>query len=290
MSQELEEARTGADVPENLRVFAQAIAESAGPTLATVLNRAVNVDTPAVSLATADDVLASAPLPWVVAEIPYQRGLHGRHWLILTMPTAHALRGTDGAGGDLDASAMAAVKESIDQLFGAAGPALMPLFAKSVSFGPAALSLVKDRTHLPGPLANSAEAVWAIQAHAAGAGGFDADLVLIVDRMLGEEIGAGAGDADEPALVNSGPSKIDLVLDVSLPITVELGRARMQIQDILKLAPGSVIELDKGAGDPVELYINDRPIARGEVVVIDENFGVRLTGIVTASERVRTLR
>ena len=289
MSQGQEGAPAGADVPENLRVFAHAITESAGLTLATALDRAVNVDTPTVSRATADDVLASAPLPWVVAEIPYQRGLRGRHWMVLTMPTVHALRGADAAGGELDAAALAAVKETIDQLFGAAGPALMPLFAKSIAFGPATISLVKDRAQLPGPLANSTEAVWAVRAHASGAGGFDADLVLIVDHLLGEEIAAGA--ADEPTTpVNSGPSKIDLVLDVSLPIRVELGRARMQIQDILKLVPGSVIELDKSAGDPVDLYINDRPIARGEVVVIDENFGVRLTGIVTASERIKTLR
>ncbi len=86
------------------------------------------------------------------------------------------------------------------------------------------------------------------------------------------------------------PSKIDLILDVTLPVTVELGRARMQIQDILKLTPGSVIALDKSAGDPVELLINDRPIAKGEVVIIDENFGVRLTSIVTTTERIRTLR
>jgi flagellar motor switch protein FliN/FliY len=77
---------------------------------------------------------------------------------------------------------------------------------------------------------------------------------------------------------------------VTLPVAVELGRARMQIQDILKLAPGSVIALDKSAGDPVELFINERPIAKGEVVIIDENFGVRLTSIVTATERIRTLR
>ena len=86
------------------------------------------------------------------------------------------------------------------------------------------------------------------------------------------------------------PAKIDMILDVTLPVAVELGRARMQIQDILKLAPGSVIALDKSAGDPVELLINDRPFAKGEVVIIDENFGVRLTSIVTATERIRSLR
>ena len=86
------------------------------------------------------------------------------------------------------------------------------------------------------------------------------------------------------------PSSLGLILDVTLPVSVELGRARMQIQDILKLVPGSIVELDKSAGDPVDILINDRPIARGEVVVIDENFGVRLTSIVTATERIKAIR
>ncbi len=106
-------------------------------------------------------------------------------------------------------------------------------------------------------------------------------------------LAGGSGSVPEGARggpAEATPSRLDLILDITLPLTVELGRARMQIQDVLKLAPGSVIELDKLAGDPVELFINDRPIARGEVVVIDENFGVRLTSIVTPSERIRTLR
>jgi flagellar motor switch protein FliN len=87
-----------------------------------------------------------------------------------------------------------------------------------------------------------------------------------------------------------GSNGLEMLLDISLPLTVELGRARMVIRDILHLAPGSVLELDKLAGEPVDIMINDRSIARGEVVVIDENFGVRLTSIVTPSERVVSLR
>jgi flagellar motor switch protein FliN/FliY len=86
------------------------------------------------------------------------------------------------------------------------------------------------------------------------------------------------------------PRRLDMLLDLPLDVSVELGRTRMSIQELLALAPGSVIELDKSAGDPVELYINDRPIAKGEVVIIDENFGVRLTSIVTTTERIKTLR
>jgi len=159
VSQGQEPARAGADIPENLRVFAQAFAESAGPTLAAVLNRQVTTQTPTVVRAGADDVLATTPLPWVVAEVPYQRGLGGRHWMILSTPTAHALRGGDGNSGEFDVPAQAAIKETVDQLFTAAGPVLMPLFARSIAFGPAAISIVKDRGQLPGPLA-SADPVW----------------------------------------------------------------------------------------------------------------------------------
>lgn len=78
---------------------------------------------------------------------------------------------------------------------------------------------------------------------------------------------------------------VDLILDVQVQVAVELGRARLQVRDVLALGPGSVVELDKHAGEPVEVVVNNKTIARGEVVVIDENFGVRITEIINSSER-----
>ena len=75
------------------------------------------------------------------------------------------------------------------------------------------------------------------------------------------------------------------VRDIPLEVTVELGRTRLLIRDILDLAPGSIIELDKIAGEPVELFANGLLVARGEVIVIDDNFGVRVTEIITAVRR-----
>lgn len=83
---------------------------------------------------------------------------------------------------------------------------------------------------------------------------------------------------------------IDLLLDVSLQVTVELGRTRRQIRDVLSLGPGSVMELDKLAGEQVDVLINGKLIAKGEVVVIDENYGVRITDIVSPTERVQVMR
>lgn len=83
---------------------------------------------------------------------------------------------------------------------------------------------------------------------------------------------------------------IGLILDVPLQVTVELGRTRKLIREILELSPGSVIELDKLAGEPVDILVNGKLIAKGEVVVIDENFGVRVTDIVSQLERAHNLQ
>ena len=86
-----------------------------------------------------------------------------------------------------------------------------------------------------------------------------------------------------------GGSSLDLLLDIVLRVNVELGRSSMPVRDILSLGPGSVVELDKMAGEPVDVSINGTLIARGEVVVVDEKFGVRVTEIVTPAKRVASL-
>lgn len=87
-----------------------------------------------------------------------------------------------------------------------------------------------------------------------------------------------------------GETNIGLLLDVPLQVTVELGRTRKLIREILELTPGAVIELDKLAGEPVDILANGKLIAKGEVVVIDENFGVRITDIISPLERAVNLQ
>jgi flagellar motor switch protein FliN/FliY len=83
---------------------------------------------------------------------------------------------------------------------------------------------------------------------------------------------------------------LDFILDIPLKVTVELGRSKMAIRDILQLAQGSVVELSKFAGEPLEVLVNDKLIARGEVVVVNEKFGIRLTDIISPVERIEQLR
>ncbi len=101
--------------------------------------------------------------------------------------------------------------------------------------------------------------------------------------------------ADEGQLVTQPAAdlengNLELILDVPLGVSVELGRVKMPVRQLLSLTAGSVIELAKLAGEPLDVLINGRPVARGEAVMVNDKFGVRLTEIVSQSERVERLR
>ncbi|QCB46829.1 flagellar motor switch protein FliN [Hydrogenophaga sp. PAMC20947] len=124
-------------------------------------------------------------------------------------------------------------------------------------------------------------------------------------QALGEQASASNGSSDDsapefdsvtapanPSANNGsgssgGPNDIQMVLDIPVQLTVELGRTKVPIKYILQLAQGSIVELDALAGEPMDVLINGYLIAQGEVVVVNEKFGIRLTDIVTPSERMR---
>lgn len=133
----------------------------------------------------------------------------------------------------------------------------------------------------------------------------EAAMLAMLEDLPADDGKADLGDIDFPrdekSVSNvefqhlSEPSRIpetkniDMLLDVNLPIAIELGRTKMSISDILALGPGSIVELAKLAGEPVDLLVNQRIVAKGEVVVIDENFGVRITQLLTPEERLKAL-
>lgn len=98
------------------------------------------------------------------------------------------------------------------------------------------------------------------------------------------------GPAHPPIKPGPPVQSLDFILDIPLKVTVELGRTKMAIREILQLAQGSVVELSKFAGEPLEVLVNDKLIARGEVVVVNEKFGIRLTDILSPVERIEQLK
>jgi flagellar motor switch protein FliN/FliY len=103
--------------------------------------------------------------------------------------------------------------------------------------------------------------------------------------QLADQIKAG-----DDALNKLKVQNLDFILDIPLKVSVELGRAKVIIKDLLQLGQGSVLELDKLAGEPLEVLVNGKLVARGEVVVVNEKFGIRLTDIISPLERIESLK
>ena len=122
-----------------------------------------------------------------------------------------------------------------------------------------------------------------------------ADAGRTANRITPEEVTVeSTGDPSQyfprrSGALEGGRNDIDMILDIPVQLTVELGRTRIPIKHILQLAQGSVIELDALAGEPMDVLVNGCLIAQGEVVVVNDKFGIRLTDIVTPNERMRRL-
>lgn len=104
-------------------------------------------------------------------------------------------------------------------------------------------------------------------------------------KELADDIKAG-----DDALNKLKIQNLDFILDIPLKVTVELGRTTVIVKDLLQLGQGSVLELDKLAGEPLEILVNGKLVAKGEVVVVNEKFGIRLTDIISPIERIETLK
>jgi flagellar motor switch protein FliN len=118
-----------------------------------------------------------------------------------------------------------------------------------------------------------------------------ADEAKKLDETAASEPGLTAVPGGAPGAEAASPSNknLDLIMDIPLKVTVELGRTRMVVSELLNLGQGSVIELSKLAGEPMEVLVNNKLVARGEAVVVNEKFGVRLTDIISPTERVEQL-
>lgn len=96
--------------------------------------------------------------------------------------------------------------------------------------------------------------------------------------------------ASAPAAAAGGDINLDVVLDIPVTLSMEVGRSRISIRNLLQLNQGSVVELERTTGEPLDVYVNGTLVAHGEVVVINEKFGIRLTDVISPAERIRKLK
>jgi flagellar motor switch protein FliN/FliY len=116
----------------------------------------------------------------------------------------------------------------------------------------------------------------------------------LAEQQSNAEVGGGPQSADFKELgdgttAQEGSRNLNFLLDIPLNVTVELGRTNMLINKMLHLTQGSVVELDKVAGEPVEIYINNKLLGKGEVVVVNDRFGVRITEIISQADRIKNI-
>ncbi len=117
-------------------------------------------------------------------------------------------------------------------------------------------------------------------AAAASAGAAPAEAQATAFANLSADPGAGTG----------GDINLDVVLDIPVTLSMEVGRSKLSIRNLLQLNQGSVVELDRATGEPLDVYVNGTLVAHGEVVVVNEKFGIRLTDVISPAERIRKLR
>jgi flagellar motor switch protein FliN/FliY len=268
--------------------YAEAFFSGCAAALSTLLNHSITMQ-PQLPLMAAGPLPEALALPWFIAEARFTRGLAGAHDIVVGqsdgVTLARLILGEDtGEPGVITSDHEDALREMVTQMLSSASSSLKVLLGR-----PIALTCTEMRSidHVDGFVPGDAEIA---VAQVAVDGVPTAQIALTIPTAVRDEVAAAlAAPQDQPLAGVEKTPGLEMILDISMTLTVELGRTRMLIKDILALSPGSVIELNRLAGEPVDLLVNDRPIAKGEVVVIDDNFGVRLTQISQAAERLRSL-
>jgi flagellar motor switch protein FliN/FliY len=271
-----------------VHAYAEALFGGCAAALSTLLNHTVTMS-PQLTLEPGQPLADVVPFPWFVAQARFTRGLAGGHNLVMPQTAgvklARLVLGEDVTEpGVVTSDHEDALRDIVNQMLASASSSLNQFFSRPVTLAFAELRRVERVDGWVGADVTIVLAPIVVDGVEHG------NIALTIPPSVCADATALLAPAPEggPADVERTPG-LEMILDISMTVTVELGRTRMLIKDILALGPGSVIELDRLAGEPVDLLVNERRIAKGEVVVIDDNFGVRLTQISQPTERLQSL-
>ena len=298
---------------------------SVAPSLSAYLQKSIRVSNAIVEVKGHDALVGDFPRQYVQVGVNYSGALTGKNLIVFNNSDAgiiSSLMMGDESGkppAELSEAHQSTLQEFVSQLLSAGATQLGEKTGRrGINTTPPSLSIAANGSDLDFPAGDCVKITYNLnieglvsskmyqiidlgmaadiarggrpsssQQSAGGGGGGFQNLSMGGSQMGG---GVGISPVKFPPLGEGVPQgvgqNINLLLDVQLTLTVELGRTKQYVKDILGLGEGSIIELDKLAGEPVDLLVNNKLIAKGEVVVIDENFGVRVTDIVSPSERM----
>lgn len=310
-----ESAGVSADERHVLAQYQMVLARALTEVLTGLLSIDARVTPKEIKDAGPDTVTTVASPPQIAALVTYVRGLSGSTYLLFAQLEAEFVVSTLMGGAeitefsDLELSAFA---EVASQVFSAANAALIRTLGTEVVSQSAVASRLASEDALRKAAGTLGDRFVAL-GYAFSAGSVSGMLTqLVPNELIGALLSAQSAreaQAATPKVAGRGkpeaapvefaelvpshepvPRSLDLILDIGLTVRVELGQTRRQVRDILNLGKGAVIELNKLVGEPLDILVNDQLFARGEVVVIDENFGVRVTEILSQQERIEALK
>lgn len=313
---------------ETLQHYCGVVAEAGSEVLSTLLGDTATIELEGFQETDAATVSGEITGDIVAAELHYRGLIQGKTVVVFSIDNALQVAlqmtggGTSEEFGDLEESALS---EAIQSMYSAANNQLSQMMGGDIHLDPPEVVTRPDDLGERLPESTEKQILVSYQLKS---GPVNGTIYQIIPRNLLESISSAAAPAEEdieeemraadsfkskaPPIMSAPAqfsplgqqatggatrgglsvdiSNLELILDISLEVTVELGRTHRKIRDVLELGPGSVVELDRLAGEPVDILVNDKLFAKGEVVVIDENFGVRITDILSIEERIEALK
>lgn len=300
---------------------------TAATTLSSLINRRVSITTPRVRYIHFKEIIAECEIPKVVTRIEFKEGLMGSNLLMVDVKDAaiiaDLMMGGDGTNGseNLTEFELSAVSEAMNQMIGSASTSMAQMLGRNIDILPPEVSVWSNKETIEYRQFITEDYICMISFRLSVEGLIESEIMQIytldtVQKIVGvmmrdsekklpvielEEVEPPRRQPEmqvqkpvfPPLEESSGAHQkrnLDLIMDVPLEFSVVLGKTKKTIQDILALGAGSVVELNKLADEPLEVYVNGKLIAHGEVVVINENFGIRMTQILSKEQRVKGLK
>ncbi|MEW6618117.1 MAG: flagellar motor switch protein FliN [bacterium] len=319
---EEEEGTTGLTKEEGsvLKDISGSSMNAAATALSTILNKQVTIAAPEINEITPDSITKEVPGTAIVVEVEYSGGIKGPTYIVFLKEhgamIADLMMGGDGTSPpeEINDLYLGALGEALGQMIESSAVSLSSTIGKTVTASPPKIKIVDFQKGVPKDLpvfreSKVVEVDYNLTLGDLSEGKLVQLLPLniakpIVKTVMGET--AKPKEVEKPAFApgvhpvqftrlkptetEQLPANLKLLMDVPMNVSVEIGRKKMTIKKILDLGSGSIVELDKMANEPVDIFVNGKLIAKGGVVVIDDNFGVRIADIIAPEERLESLR
>jgi flagellar motor switch protein FliN/FliY len=291
---------------------------AAATALSTILNKQVTIADPKVNEVSPDKITEDIPGAAIVVEVEYSGGIKGPTYIVFLKDhgarIADLMMGGDGTTPpeEINDLYLGALGEALGQMTESSAASLSSSLGKTVTAAPPKIKIVDFQKGIPKELPVFKESkVVKIDYNLTLGDLSEGKLVQLLPLNIAKPIvSAVMGEAPpkepkptfapgvhpvqfarlKPTEPTQLPANLKLLMDVPMNVSVEIGRKKMTLKNILDLGTGSVVELEKMANEPVDILVNGKLIAKGGVVVIDDNFGVRITDIIAPEERIEHLR